>query len=301
MLAAAIGGWFARRLLRPLADVSAVISHIEATDLSERLAWTGADDELGRLCSTFDRLLDRLEAAFDHQRRFTSDASHELRTPLSVMRAEIELALARERDADAYRRALARLQAETTRLEALIESLLLSARGDAVAITTTPVSLDEVARHVIDRMHTPAKAANVTLEHRACERAVSRGDRQLIESATLAIVDNAIRHSPSNGTVRLTVDVSDRWARLAVSDDGAGFSERALTDAMQRFWRDDPARSGNHAGLGLSIADAIARRHGGTLELHNDAHAGATVRLALPLADAQLQNERFPATIMNVS
>lgn len=299
-VAALVGGWFARRLLRPVTDVSAVISHIEATDLSERLAWTGADDELGRLCSTFDRLLDRLEEAFDHQRRFTADASHELRTPLSVMRAEIELALARDRDAEAYRRALTRLQAECTRLEALVESLLLSARGDSSTLATALISLDDVARRVIDRMQTPAAAAGVTLEHRGDERAITRGDQPLIESATLAIVDNAIRYSSPENRVRLTVDVTGRWARMIIADTGPGFTDRALKDARQRFWRDDPARSGSSTGLGLSIAHEIAQRHGGTLELRNDTRAGAVVCLSLPLENARLHRGEKPATIMNV-
>jgi signal transduction histidine kinase len=297
VIAGLFGGWLARRLLRPVADLSELISDIEATDLSERLAWTGPDDELGRLCTTFDRLLDRLEYAFDHQRRFTADASHELRTPISVMRAEIELALARERDAGDYRRALQRLQAETTRLEALIESLLLTARGASGTAALQLVSLDEIARRAIDRMTTPAQLARVTLALDANADAYALADPPLIESATLALVDNAIHHTPPGGSVRVAVLANDAWVQLSVADSGSGFSERALLEATQRFWRDDPARSGKGMGLGLSIAHAIAAQHDGRIELRNDERAGAVVDLWLPRAENVMSRRQVHATI----
>ena len=125
LAAAATGSTLTRRMLRPVTDMSAMMSEIEATDLGERLAWNGPDDELGRLCMTFDRLLDRLETAFDRERRFVADASHELRTPLSVMRAEVELALMHDRESGDYRAALQRLQRETRRLEHLWRKSLI--------------------------------------------------------------------------------------------------------------------------------------------------------------------------------
>ena len=143
---AAAAGTLTRRMLRPVTELSAMISEIEATDLGERLAWDGPDDELGRLCITFDRLLDRLETAFERERRFIADASHELRTPLSVMRAEVELALMHERTPEAYRSALQRLQRETQRLEVLAQSLILTTRDDAGTVEHSVAAGDIAAR-----------------------------------------------------------------------------------------------------------------------------------------------------------
>jgi two-component system OmpR family sensor kinase len=281
-VAVAVGGRLSRQLLRPLSDMSALIAAIAATDLSERLAWNGPDDELGRLCSTFDRLLDRLEAAFEQQRRFTADASHELRTPLSVMRAEIELALARDRDAAAYVEALERLQAETQRLEALVEGLLLAARGDAVTVTAGVVDLDDVARRVVDRMTTPARIANVTIACASHADAHARAEQPLVESAVLALIDNAISYTPAGGSVHVMVGVDAGTAYVSVADGGAGFTAAALHAATHRFWRDDASRSRRGAGLGLSIARTIAERHGGSLVVRNATNGGGIVTLMIP-------------------
>ena len=275
-----VGGALSRRMLRPVTDLSAMISEIEASDLSERLAWDGPADELGKLCTTFDRLLDRLEAAFEQQRRFTADASHELRTPLSVMRAEVELALARERTSDEYRRALQRLQAETTRLETLVESLLLTARGETVAAANV-VSFGDIARRVVDRMAMPANLATVALVTVVEHEGRTHADPALLESAALALVDNAIRHTPPDGTVRVIASASESEAILTIIDSGSGFSERALHQATQRFWRDDPSRAARGTGLGLSIAQTIAARHGGRLVLRNGL-GGAAAALHFP-------------------
>jgi signal transduction histidine kinase len=280
LAAAGVGAILTRRMLRPVTEMSALMSDIEATSLGERLEWMGPDDELGRLCTTFDRLLDRLEAAFERERRFIADASHELRTPLSVMRAEVELAMMHERTPEAYRSALERLQRETQRLETLAQSLILTARDDSQPMPAEPVAAGEVAVRAADRMQPLATARNIALRSHVVSDAVVTGEADMLERAVVALVDNALRFA--RRTVTVTVERIGTRVRIAVADDGPGFSEDALRDATSRFWRDDPARSGSGTGLGLAIARSIIERHGGTIALRNSAEGpGAVVELTL--------------------
>jgi signal transduction histidine kinase len=281
--AAAAGGTLTGRTLQPVIELSAMISDIEATDLGERLDWQGPDDELGRLCNTFDRLLDRLETAFERERRFIADASHELRTPLSVMRAEVELALMHERTPEAYRSALQRLQRETQRLEVLAQSLILTARDDAGSVTMVAVSAAGVAERAAARMQPLAVSRNIALRCASSATVDVTADTDMLERAIVTLIDNALRFA--RGNVDISVSFDGTNACIAVSDDGPGFSDGALRDATSRFWRDDPARSGAGTGLGLAIARSIVERHQGTIALRNA--AGAVVVLTLPATNAE--------------
>jgi two-component system, OmpR family, sensor kinase len=277
--ASAAGGTLTRRMLQPVTELSAMMSEIEATDLGERLAWTGPNDELGRLCVTFDRLLDRLEAAFESERRFIADASHELRTPLSVMRAEVELALMHERTPDAYRAALERLQRETQRLEALAKSLILTTR-DGETWQPIPVDMSDIAMRATERMRPLADAHGIVLRCSTTATASVTADAGMLERAVVSLIDNALRFARTEVRVGVTRDSGS--ASLVVRDDGPGFSDSALDSATKRFWRDDPARSGAGTGLGLAIVRSIVERHGGTIALSNDAgDTGAVVELTL--------------------
>jgi len=279
--ATAAGGTLTRRMLRPVTELSAMMSEIEATDLGERLAWAGPNDELGKLCATFDRLLDRLEAAFESERRFIADASHELRTPLSVMRAEVELALMHERTPEAYQAALERLQRETQRLEALAKSLILTTRDDASTLPMEPVPAVALTERAVARMQPLARSRAVLLTCTSATEASILADTEMLERAIVALIDNALRFARQRVTV--TLEGTAERVRIAVSDDGVGFSEAALREATSRFWRDDSSRAGPGTGLGLAIARSIVARHAGTIELHNAADGGgAVVLITLP-------------------
>ena len=142
----AIGALIARRGLQPLTSIAAVVSDIAANDLAARVGPQPHADELGRLATTFDRMLDRLQAAFERQRRFTADASHDLRAPLATLRAEVDLALRRERTAPEYRRALAAVAEDADQLDRLIDTLLMAARSESAALDLRPLDLALVAR-----------------------------------------------------------------------------------------------------------------------------------------------------------
>jgi signal transduction histidine kinase len=284
-LAIVAGGEIARRCLAPLDRIASLASEIEAHDLSRRLAMPARSDELGKLGATFDRMLDRLQNAFDRERRFTSDASHELRAPLSVIRAEADLALRSERTPGEYRRALETIAAEADALEALTRDLLAAARaGSAGEDAHGPVDLSLVARTVAQRMSVVAGTHRVVVKKVSEHDAIVRGSRALIERAIVSVLHNALKFSPEAGTVEIRVSGDTPRAELSIRDEGPGFSQTALLRGFDRFWRDDAARGCEGSGLGLSLAKTIVEGHGGTIALANAQPHGAIVAMTFPAA-----------------
>jgi len=282
-LAVLAGSEIARRGLAPVDRIATLASEIEVRDLSRRLALPARNDELGKLGGTFDRMLDRLQSAFERERRFTSDASHELRAPLSVIRAEADLALRGERTPEEYRRALETIAAESDALEALTRDLLTAARDHSNAEDVRgPVDLALVASAVIQRTSVLAGNRRVRVNSLSGEPAIVQGNRALIERAVLGVLHNALKYSPESGTVEVHLLVEPQFAQLTVSDDGPGFSQTALLRAFDRFWRDDTARGRDGTGLGLALAKTIVERYGGAVALANAEPHGAIVRMTFP-------------------
>jgi two-component system, OmpR family, sensor kinase len=276
IVAALISRALAKAVLDPVGRIAGLAEQIEARDLSKRIGAHGKD-ELSRLCATFDRMLDRLEASFETERRFVADASHELRTPLAVVRAEADLALNRPRPANEYRSALRSIDREVTRLELLVDQLLDTMRDRAV-MPNEAVDVATIVARVAERMRATTRDVRVAL---VGEPAVIRGHCESIERATTAVMHNAITHGGAGEIdVRVVRDLS--WVRIEVADDGPGFADEALAHATERFWRADSARSRGGTGLGLSIARVLVEAHGGEVLLANGDERGAVVSLLLP-------------------
>ncbi len=283
-LAIIAGGMLAHRGLAPLSRIVRLASEIEARDLKRRLALPNRSDELGRLAATFDRMLERLQHAFERQRQFTSDASHELRAPLAVIRAEGEVALREQRSTAEYREAIATMVDEAKALEALTRELLAAARAEHEAHpTATAVDMGEVVDGVVQRFSVLARERGVTIEPRIELDATVLAARGELERVAVTIVHNATKYALRRVDVRV-VSV-DGTAELQVADDGPGFSTSALARAFDRFWRDDEARNEPGSGLGLTIAKAIIEREGGEIALTNAPTGGAVVRVRLPAHD----------------
>ncbi len=292
-IAIVAGSAIAKRGLAPLAQMAATASAIEAHDLTQRLDLPPRDDELGRLAATLDRMLGRLQGAFDRERRFTNDASHELRAPLSVIRAEADLALRRERDGAEYRRTLETIALEADALEALTRNLLAAARADtSLADELSVVDVGAVARVVAERFAVLVRARSLRLECELAAHAVTWAERSEIERALIAVVDNAVKYAAAGGKVEIEVRLVDDQVAVRVTDDGPGFSAQALERAFERFWRGDETRTKPGSGLGLGIAKTIVERYGGTVTIANAERGGAVVRLLLPAKRSTDSNER---------
>jgi two-component system OmpR family sensor kinase len=283
-IAVLVGSLVARQGLKPLRAVAALASEIEAHDLSRRLG-VQSTSELGQLATTFDRMLERLEDAFERQRRFTADASHELRAPLSVMHVAADLALRREREPAAYRRVIASILQATQQLEELTDRLLAAARADAGYVCIERVDLSAVLADTLAQLTPLAESKQVTIAASLQARAFVNADPLGIIRAIIALVDNAIKFSPKGGAVMAAVAEDLDHVRLTVTDEGPGFTEEGLRRATDRFWRSDAAlasRSGS--GLGLAICESIVRASGGTLVPQNAAGRGALMLVEFPAA-----------------
>jgi two-component system OmpR family sensor kinase len=275
--------------LRPVERMRRRAAAIEAGEPGSRLPVPRADDEIGRLGATLNGMLERLDSSYgqlEHslarEREFVADASHELRTPLATLKAELDLALRGERDAAALRKALASASEETDRLVRLAEDLLVIARSDQGQL---PIRRERVAARpllatVAGRFSGRAAAAGASLRHDAPEDLAVHVDRLRMEQALGNLVDNALRHGGS--TIELTARGENGRVTFQTADDGAGFPPGFEARAFERFTRADSARTGEGAGLGLAIVEAIAKAHGGAAHAAGVPSGGAQVCIELP-------------------
>lgn len=280
---------FARFATRPAQQIAAQAEAIEAGTLSARITAHATVAEFASLVAVLNAMLDRLDRAFDAQRRFVADASHELRSPLTVLRGDLDVALRRERSPQEYRETLERMREETVRMTALAENLLVLARADAglPATSLAGVDLADIAERVVERAAHQAEAAGIVLTVESAP-APARGEAALLERAVGNLVENAVRHVPRGSHVTVRCARSGGLAVLDVEDDGPGIPAEHAPLVFERFYRGDPARSRDAGtGLGLPIARAIAEAHGGSLTLER-ASPGTIFRLAVPAAHEAL-------------
>lgn len=286
--AAGIAGWrLAGVALRPTTEITAQAEAIEAGTLSARITAHADVLEFGRLVSVLNAMLGRLQSAFDTQRRFTADASHELRAPLTALRGEIDVALKRDRSPEEYRATLERCQEEVIRLTRLATDLLALARSESGERVdrSQEVDLHELVRRAIDRYRPAAEARGVTIQLTGGS-VVTAGDPQLLERIVVNLLDNAVKHAIAGGAVEAVL-LDGPVASLTIRDNGSGVVPADVPHLFERFFRADPARSGGEStGLGLAIAQAAARAHGGELEYLGNT-AGAVFRLTLPHLPAE--------------
>jgi signal transduction histidine kinase len=271
--------WAVGRALRPVEDLRARVSAINAARLDRRVAEPGAPLEIARLARTMNEMLARLQRAAEQQRAFVADAAHELRTPLARMRAEMEVDRAHPGSADPAATSASVLD-ETVRLQRLVDDLLLLARGDAGALDDVgagPVDLDAV----VERLAADRRDHQPRIDTRGVAPVQLPGDEAQLGRAVGNLLDNAVRHAHRAVTVTLAESNGD--AVLTVADDGPGIPAGERERVFQRFTRLDDARSANGgAGLGLAIARDIAERHAGSLTLDENFSPGARFVLRLP-------------------
>jgi len=282
LLTSVLGYGLATAALRPVEAMRIEAAAISGSDPGRHLPLPRSQDEIRRLGETLNEMLDRLEAALERERGFVADASHELRTPLALMRAELELALRRPRSAPELEDAIRSAAAETDRLAGLAEDLLLLARSDQgeLAMPVESVNAKDLLSRVAERFRRHAEAAGRRIEIDVPNELELEADPRRLEQAVGNLVENALKHA--QGRVRLAAVERDGKIELHVRDEGRGFPPEFLPRAFDRFSRADDARSGDGTGLGLTIATAIARAHGGSAHAESPASGGADVWLSLP-------------------
>ena len=283
VLALLIGDRLTRRALAPLTAVTAMATTIEAHDLSGRIDTIPADAELAELCATFNRMLERLEAAFERQRRFTADVSHEFRAPLSVITAEADLAAAGLDTEEEYRQSASVVLREAKLIEAITEDLLLLARADAGAgHHVEPVDVSRTAACAADTLHTAADARRIVVTRDLDVGAWIAGSPTAITRIVIALLHNAIKFSDDGANVSVAVRHTAERVQLVVADQGPGFSADALAHAFERFWRGDSVRGRSGTGLGLAIVRSLVDQANGTIAIANASPNGCRVSVTFP-------------------
>lgn len=297
----AIAAWFiASAAIRPLSRMTATAQAIgDTSDLSQRIDPPNSNDEVEQLAHTFNRMLDRLEAAFNAQRQFVADASHELRTPLTALRGNTDILRAMvESDRispEILAEGLSDIGNEADRLTRLVQDLLTLARAD---VGWRPelerVDLTEIAADAA-RIAGPL-GRNHNFEVTVPEETLEiKGSGDQLVQLILILLDNAFKHTPDGSKVRLSVEQDANNAIIRVKDDGPGFAREYATRIFDRFFRPDVARTrsaGGGTGLGLAIARWIALIHNGTITAESAPGQGATFTVTIPLIEPDQPKSR---------
>jgi signal transduction histidine kinase len=296
------GGWFvAGRALAPIKRISLTARAMSAGDLNARIAVERTESELEQVASTLNEAFDRLRFAVEQERRFTSDASHELRTPISVLRAEAEWALDRERTPQQYKDALSVCRRAALRMQDAVERMLALARAEATEEAWEPasVAVHALIGDVLSWLTPIAHERGVRLRADGDPLTVS-GDAEELREAFNNLVSNAIVYNKPGGSVTVTTRQVAGLARIEVIDTGIGIPSEAIPHVFDRFFRVDKARARDGhpnagaapvtlpggSGLGLSIARAIVVAHGGNITCTSELGTGSVFVVSLPVVQS---------------
>ena len=288
---AAVAWLLIKRDLQPLEDMAVTADAISAGDLSLRVEPAEPRTEVGRLGLSLNTMLGRIEVAFaeraateDKLRRFLADASHELRTPLTSIRGYSEMFDRAKDDPEDLELAMRRIEDESKRMAVMVEELLVLARlGEGRAPERMPVDLARVVGDAVNDARAAAPVRDIVLER--VETADVLGDDHQFRQVVANLLNNALRHTPPEAQIRVTLTAADGRARLSVADDGPGLEPDVAARVFEPFYRADEsrARETGGAGLGLAIVAAIVEAHGGDVRLDTAPGAGATFTVTLPL------------------
>ena len=294
LIAGGLAWYMADAVFAPMHQLTEQLEAItDGRSLHRRLPPDIENDELGRLTSTLNAMLSRLEVSFAALRRFTADASHELKTPLAVLRADVERAMHPRTSKDDRMIALEESLQEVTRMSDLVDSLLTLARADEgrFELVDEEIHIGQLLHDVYETATILGETAGLSIAMPSIADAVVMGERTRLRQLLLNLVTNAIKYTPRGGKVEIaSVLKSPTEVAITVRDTGIGISATDLPHIFDRFWRADRARSRaaerSGFGLGLAISQYIAQAHGGTLTAQSRLGRGTLFTLQLPVAEA---------------
>lgn len=290
-VATAGGVFLAGRALAPIDSITRTAREIGAGNLTGRLDLVPRDDEVGRLATTFNSMLGRLERSFAQQRQFAADASHELRTPLAIITGDLDVLLMKERTPADYKMTMHAVADEVAHLGRLVEDLLTLARADSgqTELAREFVYLDALVADTVGGLRRLAEAKGVALHTRLEPDVAIVGDTARLRQLVLNLLGNAVKYTPAGRRVEITLASNAGWARLEVADTGIGIASADLPHVFDRFFRTDEARGREEggAGLGLSIARWCVEAHGGRIEVRSRQGEGSVFTALLPLAPTE--------------
>ncbi len=289
LLISVIGGWFlAHKSLKPVDVITRTAREITAQNLNRRLPSHKVDDELGRLTNTINEMIGRLQESFSQVQRFSAEASHELRTPLTIMRGEIEVALRKKRLPRETRELLHSVHDELVRLSSIVESLmtLIKSESGRLAFQFDSVALHQMLEEILEDARILAEKKRINVVAEKIEQVHLHGDEVRLRQLFLNLIENAVKYTPTEGTISITLERSNGSAVIYINDTGIGISKKDLPYIFDRFYRvkqhELPDSGGS--GLGLSIAKWIAQAHRGSIEVKSQPRKGSTFIVTLPLS-----------------
>ena len=281
------GMYIAQKPRKILQNITAVTKRITSHNLAERLPLPPAQDEIRDLTLTINFMLDNIESSFNEIKQFTADVSHELRNPLSAVKGEIEVAVSRKRDAADYRETLHNCLERIDDLIKMVNDLFLISRFDAkkYELNLSRINLAEVLGEMYDFFLPMAQEKNIHFVIERCDTVFASVDRHKILQLLSNLMDNAVKFTPENQSITLSLIQHSHEAELKVTDSGMGIPENDLENIFKRFYQVDPSRSGDErgAGLGLHICKRIAEIHGGSIAATRNKTKGVTFTVRLPL------------------
>jgi len=278
--------WISSKMVEPVKTIAATARRIGAGALDERIAVDNLTSyEMCELGTTINMALDHQNDAMKRLKSFSGDASHQLRTPLAVMRTTGEVALAHERKPDEYRETIGSMLEDLNRLTRIVDQLLLLARLDNAGITDafTPIPLNKVIEHAVEFLQPLCDEKQITLSLELAKLPMINGCADLLTELISNLLDNAIRHTPKNGRIQITLIASPetKILELTINDSGSGIPENLAMSIFERFKKAPDQTSGN--GLGLAIVSDIARIHRASIELlTSSALSGACFKIKFP-------------------
>lgn len=282
-----VGGWLMiRRTLRPIHKISETANEISQGERSRRIELASAPEELASLAGTLNSTFDHLDAAIETQKRFSADASHELRTPISVIIAQTQAALKRDRSTDEYKRILNSCLRAGQRMKNLANSLLdlTSLDGKAGKLNKSKCNLNELLAEVASS--TALLSEKHPVSYKKPEQPIYITiDEDRIDQVVTNLIDNAIKHNPAGCSIELCLSNADGCVQITIEDSGIGVSKNALPHVFERFYREDSSRSRERggAGLGLSIVKSLVEAHGGSITVSSQEELFTTFTIILPL------------------
>jgi signal transduction histidine kinase len=299
--------WLVDRTIHPVQVMTHMAERISETDLSQRLRLKRRD-ELGALAGMLDRMLERLEKAFERQRQFIADASHELRTPLATISLEATRVLEQPSTYEECQQALVHIQQASASMSHLVNGLLLLARaeGGQMVLQKTSIDLSEVVLAMVERLIPLAHQLHIRLLVGDLPVLLVEGEQMSLEQMITNVLENAIKYTSGIGTQVFVETVRQHanqqwWGSVRITDDGPGIAEEHLPFIFDRFYCVNPSRthhsqttpgksSPSGSGLGLSLAQGIAHAHHGEIQVHTLIGHGSTFEIRLPLRESAVDN-----------
>lgn len=281
-----LGYMVSKRMLKPIDDITKTAENISINNLKERIEAKGPDDELNRLIKTFNKMIDRLQGAFNKQVQFVSDASHELRTPITVIQGYANL-LDRwgKDDREALEKSIYAIKLEAANMAKLIEELLFLARGDSgrQLIEKEEFLINELIDEVV--MESKLIDKNHEISNNKNDSARISADYKMIKQMLRILIDNSIKFTPKDGTIDISSEVKDNSVKITVIDNGIGIPKDEIESIFDRFYIVDKSRSKEKGGtgLGLSIAKWIVNMHEGIIQVESEEGKWTKVTVILNL------------------